>query len=224
MKRALALLVLAACAPSRENPPAPADDLEFEMTLASQLAFDPAAVRPGQYVLYVARVEGGPVQTLRWAAFAGEGDTLWIENRRPAPPNPRPMVIKSRLDRTGKLLEQWVGEPGGTPARTYPRKDAAAPSATPAPRRDPSAAQARIDEQPDRIVAGGKTYACTRFTSTLAYPDGRTSTLRQWFSKDVPFPASPALGGLVRRSFGRFTMELLASGEDARPELEIPAR
>jgi hypothetical protein len=224
MKRFLAFVLLAACAPPREAAPPPADDVEFEMALASQLPFDPAALRPGQYVLYVARVEGGPVHTLRWAALPAEGDTLWIENRRPAPPNPRPMVIKSRIDRTGKLLEQWVGEPGGVPARTYPRKDETSPPPGPAPRRDPSSARARTEERPDRITAAGKTYECTLVTSTLTYPDGRTSTLRQWFSKDVPFGASPALGGLVRRAFGRFTMELRAAGEGAVAELEIPAR
>lgn len=224
MKRFLLPALLAACAPAPEAPSPPADDLDFEMALASQLPFDPTAVRPGQYVLYLARVEGGPAQTLRWAALAAEGETLWIENRRPAPPNPRPMVIKSRIDRTGKLLEQWVGEPGGIPVRTYPRKDEAVSPPAPAPRRDPSTAQARREERPDRITVAGKTYACTLVTSTLAYPDGRMSTLRQWFSKDVPFPASPTLGGLVRRTFGRFTMELMAAGDGARPELAIPAR
>jgi hypothetical protein len=29
-------------------------------------------------------------------------------------------------------------------------------------------------------------------------------------------------GGVVRRVFGKFTMELAAHGEDAKPELEIP--
>lgn len=224
MKRFSLLALLTACAPTPEAPSPPADDLDFEMALASQLSFDPAAVRPGQYVLYLARVEGGPAQTLRWAALAAEGETLWIENRRPAPPHPRPMVIKSRIDRTGKLLEQWVGEPGGIPVRTHPRKDGTILPQRPAPRRDPSTAQARRDERPDRIEAAGKTYTCTLVTSTLAYPDGRTSTLCQWFSKEVPFPASPTLGGLVRRTFGRFTMELVAAGDAAQPELEIPAR
>ena len=45
-----------------------------------------------------------------------------------------------------------------------------------------------------------------------------------WFSKEVPFAGQKNYGGLIKRQFGRFTMELALFGsEPPRAELEIPA-
>ena len=59
---------------------------------------------------------------------------------------------------------------------------------------------------------------------TLTYPDRRKSKMINWFSKDVPFAASRTLGGLVKRDFGRLSMELIKIDRDARPELLIPPK
>jgi hypothetical protein len=216
----LAALLAAGCSPSRTV--APADDLATEKTLASQLAFDVTQVRKGDWVLYTVKLLGqAKTDYYKWAAVEEEGAAIWIENKYPAPPNPAPLVMKIKVERaTGKVLEIWRGEPGGIPGKTYPSPRSVE---EPKPRRDSSASQPQTREEPDVIQVGGKTFRCTRVTTTLSYPDGRKSTLTNWFSKDVPFPASAALGGLVRRQFGRLTMEILDSGTGmARPELEIP--
>ncbi len=221
MKRLLAFALIAGCAPSRP-PSAGPDDLAIETTLASQLAFDVTQVKKGDWVLYAVKIQGQlKTDHYKWAAVEEEGPAIWIENKYPAPPNPVPLIMKLKVERaTGKVLEIWRGEPGGVPGKTYP-----SPRSTeePKPRRDTSAAVPQTRETPDVIQVGGRTYNCTRVTTTLSYPDGRRSDLTNWFSKEVPFPASAALGGLVKRQFGRLTMELLLAGTGtARPELEIP--
>ena len=90
--------------------------------------------------------------------------------------------------------------------------------------RDSAGAKADSKEEADRIVVGGKPYDCTRVTTVLAYPDGRKSTMTNWFSKDVPFAPTRALGGLVKRQFGRLTMELISGDHNAKPELLIPPK
>src|SRR4029078_9287871 len=89
---------------------------------------------------------------------------------------------------------------------------------------DAAGAKADTKEEPDRIVVGGKPYDCTRVTTVLAYPDGRKSTMTNWFSKEVPFAPTKARGGLVKRQFGRLTMELVTGDRNARPELQIPQK
>ena len=76
---------------------------------------------------------------------------------------------------------------------------------------------------PDRIVVGGKPYDCTRVTTVLAYPDGRKSTMTNWFSKEVPFGPTRALGGLVKRQFGRLSMELVTGDHNGKPEMQVPS-
>ena len=74
------------------------------------------------------------------------------------------------------------------------------------------------------FTVGGRPYTCTRVTTTLTYPDGRKSTMLNWFSKDVPFASNARHGGLVKRQFGRLTMELpVFDLKGARIELQLPA-
>jgi hypothetical protein len=92
-------------------------------------------------------------------------------------------------------------------------------------RRDSSAAQPKVKEEPDTLLIGGKAYACTKVTTELTYAGGRKSTMVNWMSKDVPFAGQLTHGGLVKRQFGRITMELVDYGaQGARPELAIPAK
>jgi len=124
----------------------------------------------------------------------------------------------------GMFLEHWRGEPGSpAPAKVYPREGATKDAPV---QRDPSKAQSEIQEAVDQITVGGKTWTATRVTTTLVYPDGRKSVLTDWYHKDVPFSVvvgGKSYGGLVKRQFGRLTMELLDSdSKGARSELEIP--
>jgi len=224
MKRALTIALLLGCSPAPKPPAQPAgDDLAFELGIASQLAYDPSALKVGDFVLYSVRVDPtGQTNPYKWAVVGDEGGALWVENRRPPEGGASgPMIVKSKVDRAGKVLEVWIGTPGGAAVKYYPRAGQPA-EPPPSPRRDSGSAQAQTREEPDRVSLSGKAYACTKVTSTLAYPDGRKSTLTSWFSKDVPFASSTTYGGLLRRKLGRFTMELVTSGTNAPPELTIP--
>ena len=219
MKKILPLLLLASCAsPSGSPAGSGLSDAEFETQMASVIQFDPALVRAGEKVVYFVKRQGeNQTQTHSLAAVGEEGAALWIE--RKVPHDAGFMVVKSKIDRTGKLLEQWVGEPGGSPGKTYPHPRK---SEEPPVRRDSSGAKADSKNEPDSVVLGGKTYTCTRVTTVLNYPDGRRSTMVNWFSKEVPFPASSELGGLVKRQFGRLTMDLaFSSPTGAQPDLMI---
>jgi hypothetical protein len=221
MKKAFALLLLAAGCSSSSKPADEAADLEFEKFVATQLAFDPALLRGGQRVLYTVKQQGSVVvEYFQWAAVAEDAGGIWIENKVPHPPTD--MVKKYKMDRTGKLLEYWAGPPGGSPAKLYPKPGASEP---PPVRRDSSAAQPKVKEEPDTLLIGGKAYACTKVTTELTYAGGRKSTMVNWMSKDVPFAGQLTHGGLVKRQFGRITMELVDYGaQGARPELAIPAK
>jgi len=219
MKKALSILLLAAGCSSPGGAAAGQGDLEFEKFVATQLAFDPALLRGGQRVLYAVRQQGATTpEYYQWAAVGEDAQGLWIENKVPHPPTD--MVKKYKMDRTGKLLEYWAGPPGGVPAQLFPKPGTSAP---PQPRRDSSGAQPKSTEAPDSIIVAGKTYACTKVTTELSYANGRKSTMVNWMSKDVPFAGQRTHGGLVKREFGRITMELVDSGDKgARPELVIP--
>ncbi len=225
MKRAAAFLLVAAGCSAAERP-APSDEAAFEMALATQLAYDPALVKVGDWAAYAVRVRGSPkVEYYRWAAVGEENGAIWIENRRPAPPNPSPMIVKSKIDRAGKLLEQWVGVPGGRPGRSYPGPEWSA--RPPAQRRDSSVAALVTREESESLAVGGRTYSCTKVTTELTYPDGRRSVMVNWLSHDVPFPVlvgGKPRGGLVRRQVGRLTVDLLEHGGGARPELTISTK
>jgi len=194
-------------------------ETDFETKIASAIAFDPALLKTGDRVVYfVKRAGDNQTQTYTWTAVAEEPAAVWIENKVPF--DPRPMIVKTKIERGGKVLEQWIGEPGGIPGQTYPTPRQSGND--PKPVRDSDSAKADSKEAPDRIVVGGRPYDCTRVTTHLSYPDGRRSTMINWFSKEVPFAASQALGGLVKRQFGKLTMELVAGDRNGRSELEIP--
>lgn len=219
MRRTLtALLALAA---GCSAPPAAPGEAALETALATQLIFDPGPVKAGEWALYGVRVRGAAgTEQYRWAAVEEADGAVWIENRRPGA-----LLVKSKLDRSGNLLEQWAGEPGGVPARVHPNPRR--PPEPPPPRRDPSAAAAATEERPETLEVAGRTYACTRVTTVLTYPDGRRSAMVNWLSPEVPFPVlvgGKPRGGLVRRQIGRLTVELLEHGTGARPELAIPPK
>jgi hypothetical protein len=212
------LMLLAACS---SGPGEKMTESDFETKIAAAIAFDPALLKTGDRVVYfVKRSDVNQTQTYTWTAVGEEPGAVWIENKVPF--DPRPMIVKTKIERGGKVLEQWIGEPGGIPGQTYPNPRQG--GAEPKPVRDSDAAKADSKEAPDRIVVGGHSYDCTRVTTNLTYPDGRKSTMINWFSKEVPFAASKALGGLVKRQFGRLSMELVAGDRNGKSELVIPAK
>lgn len=218
MKRALLAVLLLGAACSSKGGGEKMSESEFETRVASSLQFDPSLLKTGDRVVYfVKRTGDAETQKYAWSAVAEDGGAIWIENAMPF--DTGRMVVKTKLDRGGKILEQWIGEPGGIPGQTYPN-----PRTGDAPRqvRDSSVAKAETKEDPDRVTVGGKPYDCTRVTTVLSYPDGRKSTMVNWFSKDVPFPVSRTLGGLVKRQFGRLTMELVTGDRNGKAELVIP--
>ncbi len=216
---ALPLVILAACAGPETG--SVQSETEFETRIASALTFDPALSKVGERVVYFIKRSGEPqIQSYSWACVGEEGGAVWIENK--IPHQPRPVVYKSKISKEGKLLEQHVGEPGSPePVKIWPREGSGAEAVV---RRDSSSAAGASKEDPDTITVGGRPYACTRVTTTLTYPDGRKSTMLNWFSKDVPFASNAKHGGLVKRQFGRLTMELAVFDvKGARIELQLPA-
>jgi hypothetical protein len=218
MKKALFALLLTASCSSGGGQSATNAETEFETKIATSIAFDPALLRQGDRVVYfVKRTGETQTQKYTWAVVSEDGTALWIENNVPFEAGR--MVAKTKIDRSGTVLEQWIGEPGGIPGQRY---SSAKAGPAPKPVRDSAAAKADSKEEPDRIVVGGKPYECTRVTTVLAYPDGRKSTMINWFSREVPFPASKTLGGLVKRQFGRLSMELVTGDRNGKAELQIP--
>lgn len=219
MKKALfAILLVGGCSSSGGSGPT-MNETEFETKIASAIAFDPALLRTGDRVVYFVKRSGeNQTQTYTWTAVAEEPGAVWIENK--VPWDPRPLIVKTKIERGGQVLEQWMGEPGGIPAKTYPNARQGGPG--PKPVRDSDAAKADSAQAPDRITVGGRSYDCMKVTTNLTYPDGRKSTMINWFSKEVPFAASKSLGGLVKRQFGRLTMEIVAGDQNGKSELVIP--
>lgn len=220
MKKALlAILVTAGCSSGGGPASQPAGETEFENKIASALMFDFSLLRAGDRVVYLVKRTGENSQRYIWAAVGEDAAGIWIENSIPFEASR--MVVKTKFDRSGKMLEQWVGEPGGVPGQTYPKLQ---PGEVPKQVRDSAIAKSDSKEEPDRLVLGGKSYDCTRVTTELSYPDGRKSKMINWFSREVPFPASKSLGGLVKRQFGRLSMELVTGDRNARAELLIPPK
>ncbi|MBI2931878.1 MAG: hypothetical protein HYY16_09520 [Planctomycetes bacterium] len=215
-------MVMAAC--STTPPEAPLDERDQEMTAILAMAYDPAQLRVGQRALYQVTREGRPTpRYVKLQVVAQEpGDLYWVELSLPV--SARSMVVKSKLDRAGKLHEQWVGEPGGGPAQTFPRGDGRSAES----RKPPADVRADVDVTDETVAAGGRQYLCKKVTTRLSYADGRSSTLVNWCHPDVPFSfklGSDSLGGVVRRVYGKYTLELVhASQEGARAELAVPRR
>ncbi len=208
-------LIGAGCTPSSTAPAAAPADVELEKFVAVQVAFDALLLKPGQWALYRLKVEGLPrTEIFKWSVVGADAKGVWVENK--VPHGETGMVRKTRFDRAGKLVEAWMGPPGGVPAQVWPKPGAAPPPARPAV---PPAFQ----ETAEPATAAGRVFRCTKVSSEASYPDGRKVAVVSWFCPDVPFAGQARYGGLVRRQVGRVTFELLDAGTGiGRPELEIP--
>ena len=230
MKRSMAvvLLALGACQPPQKR--MDAEDLRRqELWVVMSLSVQEASqLKTGQWVLYTVRTEGMPTPiSTRVAVVAVEGDRYWIENRTDQESGR--IISKVQVDKSGKPLQLWVGELGTTrPTKLYPGKDAAGNPIEPPKPHDPDP-KTRVEIANERITISttGKAYDCTRLTSKATYPDGRETTLVTWCSPEIPFAVAyegKSYGGVVRRAYGRHTMELTARGTDALPELTLPEK
>ncbi|HEX7896268.1 MAG TPA: hypothetical protein VF950_00715 [Planctomycetota bacterium] len=210
-------MLLGCAAPPPKAPAAPVNDLEFERFVATQLPFDAALLKGGDWALYTLKAQGViRPEHYKWSVVTADVKGLWIENK--VPHAETGMITKSRYDRAGKPVEIWMGPPGGVPAQVWPKPGT--PMAPPAR----AAAPPPLREEAEPVAAAGRTFRCVKVTSEATRPDGRKIPVVSWFSSEVPFAGQARYGGLVKRQAGRVTMELVDSGNAPRPrpELEIP--
>lgn len=220
----LFLLVLYGCTPA---PRPDSDPAVPRSAVAMKLNIDYAEVRVGHSILF--SVQGN--RLFKISAVEQSGTELWIEEKFPPRPpvSSRPWIRKSLVGSSGNAREIWVGEPGGRPARLWPRPESEA-----APKKlHAAAAKLRVvGVRPDTTLAGGEVYPCTRITSTLQIGTAKPLVIVDWCSPEVPFPLrypdGKSYGGLVRRvvedpeASQSFQMEVFSSSENARAEMEIP--
>lgn len=215
------LLLLAGCATGGGASGGPTTDQELSvvMSLAVQ---DTSQLAVGQWVLYSVRREGSPTPLSAKVSCVGqEGTGWWLENRTPS--GAGFAIWKSLIDKDGKLLELWAGEPGGRAAKVYPGLDLQGRPIQPpkSVQPDPSI---RVETAKESIAAGGRKFDTTKLTTTTSHAGGQSTTMTTWCSPDVPFSVvhgGVSYGGVVRRIYGKTIMELVATGTGAQPELQI---
>ena len=234
MKRASLLLVLAAAACTPPPKKAPQEDvIEREVALFMAVGVqDTSQLTKGQWAGYSVRTADSPrTVAIRLAVVDVKDGTFWIENRTTSSPGPgqtpKTLIMKYQIDESAKPLQIWMAELGGSPTLVYPRKDTSGkPIDLPQPVEDPKS-NVQVAEETITISATGKQYDCTRLTSKASYQGGKETALVTWCSKDVPFSvkyAGKTYGGVVRRTYGRHTLELEMKGTDAVPMLIIPEK
>ena len=232
---AFLLLALTACQPPAKRPTSDESKVEdFERAVVMAVGVqETTQLKAGQWVLYSVRTEGSTASfSTRIAVVAAEGGNFWIENRTVAPgpqgSGKHTVISKFQIDASAKPLQLWVAElPTPRPTKVFPGKDARGNPIEPP---KPSAPDPRIKVDIARelvTLSPSKQFDCTRLTSKVVYPDGKETKLVTWCSKDVPFSAvheGKLYGGVVRRTYGRHTLELVAMGTDAVPELMLPEK
>lgn len=221
MKHLLPVLVLLGGCATGGSAGGPSTDQELSvvMSLAVQ---DPSQLQVGQWVLYSVRREGSPTPfSTKISCVGQEGTGWWLENRTPS--GAGFAIWKSLIDKDGKLLELWVGEPGGRASKVYPGMDMHG-NPIPPPKivqPDPSI---RVETAKETVAAGGRKFDTTKLTTTTAHQGGQSTTMMTWCSPEVPFSVvhgGTPYGGVVRRIYGRTIMELVATGTGATAELQV---
>ncbi len=208
------LLCLAACQTGggTETPP-PTPDLA--VLYRSQLTVDAGSLQKGEWVRYAIWTDANaPLQSVTFSVVDKSEEGVWIENRVPGRGAVGTWIIKSQYSLAGDLLQQWIGQPGDpAPRQLYPNPNQKPikPSAT---------SDVAVKTTKETITVAGHRYRTTKITTT----HGQTS-ISNWCSKGIPFPARARgrnQGGVVKRTFGEFRMELAAHGTDAREVLPLP--
>ena len=220
----LLVLALAACAQS-QRPGAVSDenkrrDLGIVMAVGIQ---ETTQLKTGQWALYSVRSAGSTERhATRIAVVASDDGKYWIENKTitPDPSGKSHVVImKYQIDASAKPLQLWVSQGSARPAQIAME--------SPKPTSPETNPKVEIAQETITLQATGKAYECTRLTSKASYKDGRETSLVTWCSPKVPFPAvheGKAYGGVVRRTYGQYTLELDATGTDAVAELQLPEK
>ena len=208
------LLLLSACQTARkETPKPPATDLQT--LYRSQLTIDPDRLQVGQWVRYAAQEnENAPRQSITFSVVRKSETGLWIENRVPGKGGIGTWIIKTKYSLRGDLLEQWVGEPGDSRPTRIDTGEKRPPISS------ETTGEVAVQTTKESITVAGHSYRTTKITTTL-----ENTTLTNWCAKEIPFPARAkgrSRGGVVKRVFGTFRMELAAHGTDAREELPLP--
>ena len=227
----LLVLALAACTP-QQKPSGPDDSLrEHERAIVMTVNVqETSQLKVGQWARYSARTSGSPaVYSTRLSVVAAEGGNYWIENRTNSPGSGSGLkvaVVKYQIDAAAKPLQMWYAESGANPLKIYPGKDAAGnPIQLARPPEQDSKSKVDIAKESITIHHTGKMFDCTRLTSKATYPDGRETKMTTWCSPEVPFAVvynGNSYGGVVRRTYGEYTLELDAKGTDAVAELALP--
>jgi hypothetical protein len=220
MKRlAIAMLALAACVEGGGPPTRTGALSTDEILVATRFSTDPTYLRKGQFAMYTVRGTGDPTGYTTTLKVTDEDSAgMWIEQKVQA--EPRPIVFKSRIDRKGKLLELWIGEAGSPkPAQVYPTKDGKEPPPPVAP------GDVSVQVTRETVTVAQRTWDCTKLISTFKYGGGRETTLTDWCHAEAPFPIlkdGKPVGGVVKRLYDRYTVELFSMGDNGREELKIP--
>ncbi|MBI4565728.1 MAG: hypothetical protein HY716_13635 [Planctomycetes bacterium] len=216
------LLFLTACA-GRE--PARPPDHGLEMAVIMSLGIqDTSGLKVGQWALYEVRREGSPTpQATKISVVRQEGECLWVEQRMPV--GDRMMIYKAKVDRAGRKLEIWGGEAGTRdPRKIYPPMDPSGRPIEPPPNAE-AEPKMEVRVVPERLNVGGRVYDCSRIESTSSYTEGLRTQMVTWCSPDVPFKqvyAGKSYGGVVRRTYGRYTMEIKAYDINPAIPEELP--
>jgi hypothetical protein len=220
----LLVLTLAACA----QPPKPASvsdeqklrDLGIVMAVGIQ---ETTQLKTGQWALYSVRSTGSTDRhATRIAVVASDDGKYWIENKTITPDSSgksHVVIMKYQIDASAKPLQLWVSQGSARPAQIAME--------SPKPTSPETHPKVEIGQETITLQATGKAYECTRLTSKASYGNGRETTLVTWCSSKVPFPAvheGKSYGGVVRRTYGQYTLELDATGTDAVAELLLPEK
>ena len=217
----LFLLLSAGCKSSSSSNNGTPDRSLRKMVRLQQIFFDVSRARVGDWALYSGGFKGGPRYRFQYAIVSGNDKAIWVENR--VPDVMEAMIIKSKWSRTGALMEEWIGPAGGKPVQTYGGSNAIPPPPSAGANTNPDV---NSKEKEVEFKAAGKTYFCTRITTHLRSARGRATTMVNWCSLEVPFwvtGGTKQYGGLIRREFGDFAMQLVDHGNQLqRRELLIP--
>ncbi len=208
------LLCLAACQTGgNKNGPPPSPDLA--VLYRSQLTVDAKNLQAGEWVRYAVWTEANaPLQSVTFSVVHKSDKGIWIENRVPGRGAVGTWIIKSHYSLAGDLLGQWIGQPGDSaPQQLYPDKNRK-------PIQQEASTDVTVRTTRETITVAGHRYNATKITTT----HGETA-ITNWCAKGIPFSARArgrSQGGVVKRTFGGFRMELAAHGTDAREELPLP--
>jgi hypothetical protein len=171
-----------------------------------------SGLKPGQWATYR---EGG--RTLTLSALAADGDALWIEVIDEGDPR---QVSARLVGPDGVVRKAFYGELW---------KDGRKSSVEPQPlEQTDSPATTRLSETgretgEEPVTISGRELRTRRVSLRFEDLEGRlTRDVSLWHPDVPPLYAGSQDGGLVKRTSGARTIELVAFGNDGKPQLDLP--